>query len=439
MKGNIGWRLAFRNLVRNKRRSISTAIGLTIAFVGISQLFGYLYHTEIGVRAFEVYVNYKGQIQIYRKGGGGNVEIDPNRFQIAESTVSEVQKILKNYSSEIEFIATLQSTEALLSNGTVSVPIWLRGLPPELETFVFSRPLIHGCCPHFLEARSALGMEAAVQQHPDSISISHGVSELLSRVGDLEKMPLEDRQVSIAGLTFAGDLNAVSGTLQLKHTTGMPYIEDVSVFAPLAVVQDLLQTKGVDRFAIFTKSSTDNGRMIASLRKDIQARNLDLEVLPFNDENVGIYYNETTSFLFAMGGFIGVLILIASGLIVMNSITMSIIERLKEIGTMRALGYLPFQIRSVFVKEAFCISLASSLIGIVFSEMIEKSVNAMGLHYEAPGLTVRLPLELTSHPLFYFVLTVSMVAVAVFLSFLVVTRKSKENITELLMDSGGKT
>lgn len=439
MTGNLGWRLAFRNLFRNKRRSISTAIGLVIAFLGISLLFNYLYKTEIGVRGFEVYINYKGHIQIYRKGAAGNVDLDPSRFQIEEPAVKEMQVILKGYETETEFVAKMQSTEALLSTGVTSIPIWIQGFPPELETFVYSLPKIQNCCPYIVAARSPLGMEAAVRQHPDSISVSNGVSELIRRAGPLDQLPIDQRQVSLAGLSLAGDLNAVSATLGIKHTTGFPFVEDVSVLAPLNIVQDLLQTQSISRFAVFTKDSTDDRRLINKLRKDVEAKKLDLEVLPFTDERVGIYYNETTSFLFTMGGFIGVLILIASGLIVMNSITMSVNERLKEVGTMRALGYLPFQIRGVFVREAFCISLFSSLAGIVFSELITSFVNALGLTYEAPGVTVLLPVALQGHPLFYLVLTMAMTVVAMVLSFFVVTGKSNGEITHLLMDSGGKS
>ncbi|MGZ5280349.1 MAG: ABC transporter permease [Pseudobdellovibrionaceae bacterium] len=436
MTQSLEWRLAFRNLFRNKRRSVSTAFGLIIAYVGLSMLFGYLNNAEISMRHFEIYLNYKGDVQIYKKGGGGSVELDPLRFQIEENVSVQVVKILKNYESDIEFFAPLQSTEALLSTGATSVPIWLQGIPPELESYVYSKPQVHECCPYIVKARSRPGMLEATTEHSDAISISQGVGELLNRTGSIQKMTLGERELSIAGLSFAGDLNAVSATLSMNHTTGMPYIEDVSVWASLASVQDLLQSKAVSQIAIFIKDDANRNRLIKKLSNDFESQKLDLEVLAFDDERVGIYYNETISFLVSMGGFIGVLILIASGLIVMNSITMSVMERLKEIGTMRALGYLPFQARSIFVKEAICISSFASFGGMVFSEVLAKIVNSLGIFYEAPGLSVPLPLQLVSDARFYLALSVCMIGISTFLTFAVVSKKSKEPITTLLLDSG---
>ncbi len=430
------WRFAFRNLLRNKRRSLSTSIGLVIAYLGISMLVAYLSKAEMATRDFEIYLNYLGHVQIYKKGGAGNIDLDPTGFQISETEIHQIFQVLENYKNRIDFIAGLQSTEALLSNGTTSTPIWLQGIPPELDNYVYQNPHSTECCPYVVKARVGLGMLEATRQYPDAISVSHGVSELLQRSRPIEEMTLDEKQFSIAGRSLSGDLNAVSATLSMKHTTSLPFLEDFSVKAPLALVQDLLQSKGVSRFAIFLKSPDDRNLFVEQLNQDFKTQHLNVEVLTFTDKRVGVLYNGTVSFLLALGSFIGTLILIASGLIVMNSVTMSVMERLKEIGTMRALGYPPSRIRNIFAKEAFCISLFSGLMGIFFSEVIAKIVNSLNLFYSGPGYSVPLPLKLVTNPYVYCLLLVAFVGVSTLFSFLVVTRKSKESIISLLIDSG---
>lgn len=436
MSHGLEWRLAFRNLLRNKRRTLSTSFGLVIAFVGISLLAGHLYKTDQAMKALTIYIFHVGHFQIAKTGSVEHRETVSSKFLLNDPDSQEVLKILKSHDSDLEFVAGLLSTEALLSTGASSIPVWVQGFPPELDDFVYQHPLVRRWQPNLIKAREGQSMAVAAQHWPDSISISHGVSELLNRSQKIEKMSEKDRELSIAARTLDNDLNAVNATISLKHTTGMPYVEDVSVLAPLGLVQELINTKGVTNYSVFLKQGADEFAVMSRLKDEFKEKGLNVELLRFDDERVGEYYNSTMSFLLSMGVIIGALILSAAGFIVMNSITMAAMERLREMGTMRAMGYLPERIRSLFVKEAICISIFSCLAGVLISELLSLLINNLKIEYKAPGFSVGIPLELISPPYFYLSLVPCMVGVSAAISLTVLTRKSKEPITVLLSESG---
>jgi ABC-type antimicrobial peptide transport system permease subunit len=67
----------------------------------------------------------------------------------------------------------------------------------------------------------------------------------------------------------------------------------------------------------------------------------------------------------AMGWFIGILAAIAGGLIMMNTMIMSVYERTREIGVLRALGWRRGRVLMMILGEAFALSVIGGLAGIV--------------------------------------------------------------------------
>jgi ABC-type antimicrobial peptide transport system permease subunit len=67
----------------------------------------------------------------------------------------------------------------------------------------------------------------------------------------------------------------------------------------------------------------------------------------------------------AMGWFIGILAAIAGGLIMMNTMVMSVYERTREIGVLRALGWRRGRVLMMILGEAFVLSIVGGVAGIL--------------------------------------------------------------------------
>lgn len=82
---------------------------------------------------------------------------------------------------------------------------------------------------------------------------------------------------------------------------------------------------------------------------------------------------------------IGVLGLIICGGI-MNSMWMSVRERIKEIGTMRAIGSSKAFVGASFVLEAMMLGVLASLVGVVFGSVLILGINSLQLPITSDGI-----------------------------------------------------
>ena len=90
-----------------------------------------------------------------------------------------------------------------------------------------------------------------------------------------------------------------------------------------------------------------------------------------------------------LGGLAAISLLVAA-LNIMNTMTMAIYERTREIGVMKVLGCELGQIRAMFLIESGAIGFIGGVLGVVFSEMISFALNHLAAIMSFFGRTVDL-------------------------------------------------
>jgi putative ABC transport system permease protein len=98
-------------------------------------------------------------------------------------------------------------------------------------------------------------------------------------------------------------------------------------------------------------------------------------------------------------GLIGSIALAVSSLGIVNTMVMSILERTREIGIMKAIGASNNDIRSIFLVEATCIGLLGGLLGIALGWLVSRAINFGANIYiqnqgGTPGMLFSFPLWL---------------------------------------------
>ncbi len=86
---------------------------------------------------------------------------------------------------------------------------------------------------------------------------------------------------------------------------------------------------------------------------------------------------QETLMLRAMGWFIGMLAVVAGGLGMMNTMLMSVFERTREIGVLRALGWRRNRVLRLILGEAFLLSLIGGLLGNALGAAMLYGVNQL--------------------------------------------------------------
>jgi putative ABC transport system permease protein len=78
---------------------------------------------------------------------------------------------------------------------------------------------------------------------------------------------------------------------------------------------------------------------------------------------------------FALMIFISGISLVVGGIVIMNIMLVSVIERTREIGVRRALGATKKNIRTQFLTEAMLLSLGGGVVGVALGYMISKAIS----------------------------------------------------------------
>lgn len=433
------WKIALKNLGRNRRRSLATGTAICAGFIGLVLLGGYVKQVKNILTSNTVYVMHLGHISFYKNDALTKYFSKPNRYLISKEEQLDLQQILLAQGDQIEQVAGKLVGLGLISQGARSTPFYALGIEPKFDAYIRQHPFVQRWAPEFIKSQESESLAKATTQEPTAISVTGVLAQIIGLEEDLGQLAATSpkRQVQLAGRNFFGDLNAVNAEIRLQHTTGVKFLEDTSIITPLSLLQDLYSTDGLYTMAVYLRDPSNTAHLTQILREQIKMRNLPIEVYPYFDEKVGSLYTGTMSFLYVMSAFFITIIVIAVSLSIVNSLTMGIIERIREIGTLRAIGFTPATVADIFIKESILLTAFSSALGLILSYLISALVNRTNFSFHPPAGNVAVRFQISPD------LTICLYATLAFfiLTFLtanwVVSKKTKLKIVALLSDSGG--
>jgi putative ABC transport system permease protein len=159
---------------------------------------------------------------------------------------------------------------------------------------------------------------------------------------------------------------------------------------PFTTGHDLLGNQPVKQLFFSVSDSGDVPRATAMIEKVIQSRHRPESV--YRVENLAQLLSAAARIanaLIMMLLAISLLILIVSGIGIMNIMLASVRTRIKEIGIRKAIGATNREIKLQFLTEAILISLAGGLVGIILGLALPFSVRFFTeYHIPISGLSV---------------------------------------------------
>ena len=180
----------------------------------------------------------------------------------------------------------------------------------------------------------------------------------------------------------------------------MKELDDNYLAMPLGLAQQLVYGRGehkVTGIVLQLNRTADMPAARARLATLMSENHLDLEVHgfaelnPFYGQVVGLF---GTIFVF-ITVIMGVIVLFA----VVNTMTMNVLERTNEIGTIRAMGVRRSGIRRQFLVEGWMLGAIGATAGVILALGVAAIVNRAGLTWTPPGNASAVPFRLTSPPL----------------------------------------
>jgi putative ABC transport system permease protein len=129
--------------------------------------------------------------------------------------------------------------------------------------------------------------------------------------------------------------------------------------------------------------------------------------------------------------FIKIMLIAIVLISIMNVMIMAVYERIREIGTIAAIGTLPGKIRSMFIIEGLCLGVVGAVIGDLIGIAVVVIINLIGIHFDF-AQQKGLLLKAAFHPADLLTVSVIVIIVAVAASLQPAIKASKMEPIEAL-------
>jgi putative ABC transport system permease protein len=412
------WVLAFRNLLRHRRRSSTTLLAMIVGLMAVLLFGGYARNINYGLQTS--YVRQGGQLQIQRRNyflyGSG----DPVSYGIANYRhvidVVRHDPVLSKLVTVVTPILAIQGIAGNFSAG-VSRTVWGSGV------VVADQNRMRQWNDYGLPGHEK--PIALTGSPPNAVVVGTGVARVL-RICDALKVPdcrdpkpiasvgEKDEPADVAALSAlearsepASGARGASIEMLTSNAYGAPNVAELEVvkaqkqavkavddmFVQLHLAQAQRLVYGgvadakVTSIVVQLRHTADISRARARIETLLHTRlaGEPLDVLGFRTLNP--QYGQVTGMFRSIFSFIAILIAMIVMFTVGNTMNMAVMERTHEIGTLRAIGARAAGVRRIFVCEGALLGVSGAALGVLLALAAGFAINHAHLHWTPPGQT----------------------------------------------------
>ena len=335
---NLTWmKFAFYNTLRNRRRSLVT---VTVAALGTAAILlagGFAYST------------YEGLAQAAARSSGHLIVANPAHFTSEEDVplqhgienAAQVQKALLG-DPQVRYVLPRVDFNGLISNGDKSTIMLAVGIDPDAE-FAVKGP--------FLKVKEGEILQSGATE-PEIVLGESLARSLKAKTGS---------SLTLMVSTTEGALNAMDVKVKGLVSTGIPDLDKRLVYTDIKTAQKLLNTTKVSSLGVFLSSmeATDPAQKRLS---DLLPK---MTVESWLEQ--AFFYKSVRDLYNRIFGALGAIISVIVVFVVANAMAMAIIERTREIGSLRAMGTLPGQLIRSFSFEGMFLGGTGAIMGAVLA------------------------------------------------------------------------
>lgn len=416
------YKLALRNLLRNRRRTLSTLCAITIGAVGILLFGGYNRSIEYSLQT--TFVRDTGHLQIQHKD------------YLLYGTANPAEYSIKHYQ---KVMALIEQDPELSQMVVVKTPVLiLNGIAGNYAAGTSRPVLIYGT-----EAAGQAALNKWDEYHlgssyirkktldiaPDSAMIGTGVARMLQLCDfivdqpcgspapaeeaitatlpdDLmslaqqtraEREPQVGEQIELLAASLGGAPNIIRVQVEGVQPQAARELDDSYVGIHLAQAQQLvfgLAEPGVTAIILQLRSTEQLEKARTRLQQLFQTSLADEPLTVYDFSQLQPLYVQILDMFGKIFRFLLVLILCIALFTVGNTMGMAVLERTIEIGTMRAVGLKRRDIQRLFLNEGILLGIIGCMAGIILSLLLAYLINSSGLTWHPPGVIAPLPINI---------------------------------------------
>jgi putative ABC transport system permease protein len=385
---NLMWlKFAVQNTLRNRRRSLVTVSIAALGTAAILVAGGFALST------------YQGLSEMAARSTGHLILAKPDQFNKDEDTplqhgLDNADELRSRLLADPQVRQVLPRVEfsGLISNGEKSTVMMATGIDPDSE-FAVKGPFLTVTAGEVLSSGS---------KDPE-VMLGEGLAK------SLKAKP--GSSLTLLASTTEGALNAMDVQVKGIFSTGVPDMDRRFIYTDIATAQKLLNTQRVSSLGVFLSRMA----MTDAAQQRLATANPTLTVQTWLDQ--AFFYKSVKDLYNRIFGALGFIIGLIVVFVVTNAMAMAIIERTREIGTLRAMGTLPGQLLRTLGLEGMVLGGVGALAGALVALSVTAFLLLVPMQMPPPpGQSKGYPLIITFDWTVYLATMLTMVTLTVLAS-----------------------
>lgn len=326
--------LALRNVHRQFRRSLTSLLSIGFGVAALLAASGFNEAMFFEFREATIRSQF-GHLQISRPGFQDKGRSDPWAYVMPQD-VPIAASLLPGETK----VAPRLLVNGLVSFGEVTLPFMSEGIDPAVD-MVDDRSL------RMEQGRRLTGGDE------QQLVLGQGLAEQL-------EVAIGESVVLLAN-TPGGQLGAVEAEVVGVFSSFSKEFDDAALFLPISLARSLVQVDGAHAWLVFLKDTDTTDVVLGAIRAALPVAEFDVE--PWH-ELAEFYVRASELFdqqLQLLKGIVVAIILLSIG----NTMTMSVLERTGEIGTVMAFGVRRAAVLRGFLLEGALLGLLGALLGVI--------------------------------------------------------------------------
>lgn len=346
--------LAARNLNRHRARTLISLSAIGFGVVALVLAGGFIEWIFWAIREASIQTGL-GHIQISRPGFRDAGFSDPKAY-LLPAAAAELQ--LVRSAPQVVVVDERLAVSGLASHGDITLAFTGEAVDPEAEKVISKALPVSG--------------DKLTESNRQGVLLGRGLAAALSvkrgeRVTFLVNLP-------------GGGINAVEGEVQGIFTTGVKAYDDSAVRMSTSLGRELLRAEGSHVWVVGLSGTEHTDQAVAYLRSKLPSAQF--EVAAWRD--LSDFYRKSVTLLsrqlYGVALLIGVIIVLG----ISNTLTMNVLERTGEIGTMMAIGTPRRKVLRLFVLEGALLGLIGGLGGLALGLLLAQGLSYAGIPMPPP-------------------------------------------------------
>ena len=342
-------RMAWRNVWRNKRRTLIAVVAIALGLVFLVFMDGSIAGFQQAIFGNAVRLQ-GGNVQVHAPGYGEKAK------RLPLLPLADANTVIQTARAQSQVVAASRriNTGGFVSSHEATMPVMITGIEPELEAPV---GLLAG---NVSQGRYlAAGDEDLIlvgQAMATRLRVSVGAR--ITLLGKATHEQMRRRTMTIVGI----------------YDLGLPEAEKQMVYISLTEAQTLFDLRDQATEVVVALQSVGQEKAVAAA---LQAALPAYEVASWQELNPEM--NQSLQVDKQVMSIFGLVVLLIAGVGILNLMLMAVFERTREIGLLAAMGLKRHEILGLFLLEGVLIGLLGSLVGGVLGGLVVSAVGQTGI------------------------------------------------------------